>query len=68
MKGHNVMADVAKALGVELGEPFVVENSTDNLIEWFKLTIDGAFHFSPDPRGFCELNGIRVTGAKQDIS
>ena len=58
MKGHNVMADVAKALGVELGEPFVVENSTDNLIEWFRLTIDGAQHFSPDPRGFSKLNGV----------
>ena len=59
MKGHNVMAEVATALGVELGEPFVVENSNNNYIDWFKLTIDGAFHFSPDPKGFCKLNGIK---------
>lgn len=59
MKGHNIMPEVAAALGVELGEPFVVENSTDNTIEWFKLTIDGAFHFSPDVRGFCTLHGIK---------
>ena len=58
MKGHNIMPEVAKALGVELGEPFVVENSTDNLIEWFRLTIDGAQHFSPSPRGFAKLNGV----------
>jgi hypothetical protein len=59
MKGHNVMADVATALGVELGEPFVVENSNDSYIDWFKQTIDGAFHFLPDPKGFCKLNGIK---------
>lgn len=59
MKGHNVMAEVATALGVELGEPFVVENSNDNHIDWFKMTIDGAFHFLPDPKGFCKLNGIK---------
>jgi hypothetical protein len=59
MKGHNIMPEVAAALGVELGEPFAIENSTDNTIEWFKLTIDGAFHFIPDIRGFCTLRGIK---------
>ena len=53
--GDNIMAEVAKALRVELGEPFCVENSTDNHIDWFKLTIDGAQHFSPAPRGFATL-------------
>ena len=57
--GRNIMSKVAEALEVELGEPFCVENSTDNLIDWFRLTIDGAEHFSPDPRGFATLNGFK---------
>ncbi len=57
--GDNIMAEVAKALRVELGEPFVVENSTDKYIDWFRLTIDGAQHFSPDPRGFATLKGYK---------
>lgn len=53
------MPEVAEALGVELGEPFVVENSKDDTIDWFKLTIDGAYHFSPHVRGFCTFRGIK---------
>lgn len=59
MYGDNIMTEVAKALGVELGEPFVVENSTDNHIDWFRLTIDGIEHFSPDHRGFVTIKGIK---------
>ena len=33
MRDHNVMPDVAKALGVELGEPFAVENISDDHID-----------------------------------
>ena len=59
MKGHNVMAEVATALGVELGEPFAVENSNNNYVDWFKLTIDGAFHFSPNVKGFVTFHGVK---------
>jgi hypothetical protein len=53
--GDNIMAEVAKALGVELGEPFCVENSNDSHIDWFRLDITGAQHFSPNSRGFATL-------------
>jgi hypothetical protein len=59
MYGENVMSKVAEALGVELGEVFVVENSTDNNIDWFRLTIDGIEHFSPDHRGFVTIKGVK---------
>jgi hypothetical protein len=59
MRDHNVMPEVAKALGVELGEPFAVENISDDHIDWFRLTIDGAQHFSPDIRGFITFRGIK---------
>jgi len=59
MYGENVMSKVADALGVELGEMFVVENSTDDNKDWFRLTIDGIEHFSPDHRGFVTIKGIK---------
>ena len=59
MGGENVMDKVAEILGVELGEVFIVENSSDDTIEHFRLTMDGAQHFSPDIRGFVTLKGIK---------
>lgn len=59
MYGENVMSKVTEALGVELGEVFVVENSTDNNIDWFRLTIDGIEHFSQDLRGFVTVKGVK---------
>lgn len=66
MRGENVMDKVAEALGVELGEVFIVENSSDDTIEHFRLTIDGAQHFSPDIRGFVTLKGIKGDWCQAD--
>ena len=66
MGGVNVMDKVAEALGVELGEPFVVENSQDKTIEYFRLTIDGADHFSPCSRGFVTVKGIKGDWCRAD--
>jgi hypothetical protein len=64
--GENVMEKVAAALGVELGEPFIVENSQDKTIEWFRLTIDGADHFNPCPHGFVKVKGIEGDWCRAD--
>lgn len=66
MGGENVMDKVAEILGVELGEVFIVENSSDDTIEHFRLTMDGAQHFSPDIRGFVTLKGIKGDWCQAD--
>lgn len=59
MKGENVMPKVAEALGVMIGEPFAVENSQDDTVEWYKVTMDGMQHFSSSIYGFCEFRGVK---------
>ena len=66
MGGVNVMDKVAEALGVELGEPFIVENSQDKTIEYFRLTIDGADHFNPCPGGFAKVKGVEGDWCRAD--
>ena len=59
MQGENVIHKVAKALGVEIGEVFPVCNSSDETVEYYRLTIDGAEHFCPSTKGFHTVNGIK---------